>query len=221
MSTSFRYYVYAYLRPDGSPYYIGKGTGNRTTQKHSVKIPKDKSRIVFLEKNLSNVGACALERRYIEWYGRKNNGSGILRNVTAGGDGIDSVTSSEIMKKRHREKNSVYHTTEYKEKQSKIIRALHENEDSPYNTEEYKNLRREIMARLCENPEFRSKLVSQAKDYLVTSPTGQKHTINNLKKFCRDKNLSYNVMRSIPSGRKKSYKGWTCKQLSVPNSEIA
>jgi hypothetical protein len=82
------YYVYAYLRSDGTPYYIGKGKNKRAySTNHSIHLPKDKSLIVFLEKNLSNVGACALERRYIQWYGRKDLGTGILQNKTNGGDG--------------------------------------------------------------------------------------------------------------------------------------
>jgi len=95
------YYTYAYLREDRTPYYIGKGKGSRIYRKtRRIKPPKDKSRIIFLKQNLTEEEAFKHEIYMIAVFGRINLGTGILHNMTNGGEGGSGRVLSEETRRK-------------------------------------------------------------------------------------------------------------------------
>ena len=105
-----RFYTYAYLREDKTPYYVGKGKEDRAYYKRKGEVypPKDKSRIILLKQNLTEEEAFKHEIYMISVFGRKDLGTGILRNRTDGGEGVSNQGTpeqrSEIARKRNASK---------------------------------------------------------------------------------------------------------------------
>jgi hypothetical protein len=103
MDNERRFYTYAYLRADGTPYYIGKGQGKRAFERKKRKgapTPEDKSRILFLKTGLTEKEAFKHEIYMIAVFGRKDLGTGILRNLTDGGEGTTGWAKSEEMREK-------------------------------------------------------------------------------------------------------------------------
>lgn len=109
MSEEDLFYVYAYLRDDLTPYYIGKGSRDRAWKSHvrtngTNLLPKDPNKIVILKKFLSEAEAYDYESDLIKYYGRKDLGNGILQNRTDGGRGNEAGykhSKEAIEKLRH------------------------------------------------------------------------------------------------------------------------
>jgi hypothetical protein len=100
------YYTYAYLREDGTPYYIGKGKGDRAYRKvgKPCATPKDKSKIIRLKTNLTEEEAFKHEIYMISVFGRKDLGTGILLNKSDGGEGRSGYIPTEELKRNQSEK---------------------------------------------------------------------------------------------------------------------
>ncbi len=94
--------VYAYCRKDGTFYYIGKGRPYRPYQwrgKRGINPPKDRSRVIILHSGLAEKTSLDYEKKLILFYGRKDLGTGLLKNRTDGGEGTCGWVPSEEYRK--------------------------------------------------------------------------------------------------------------------------
>ena len=98
MKNPRRFYVYVYVRENGVPYYVGRGTGSRA-YKHSKRdacpAPLDKSLVKILAVNLTTEEANEWESDLIEILGRESLGTGCLVNKRDGGESMRNMVYPE------------------------------------------------------------------------------------------------------------------------------
>ena len=103
------FYVYAYLRKDGTPYYIGKGQGYRMHDRYGHPGLPPRDRRVKLKENLFEEEALQLEEELILKYGRKKyDKGGILYNMAIGGETRTVWRTLEEKKKSKSESDKRY-----------------------------------------------------------------------------------------------------------------
>ena len=222
------YYTYAYLREDGTPYYVGKGKGRRLYKKGKGEVgkPTDKSRIIFLKQNITEEEAIKHEIYMIAVFGRKDLGTGILRNKTNGGDGVSGYKPDEEMclsiskrMKGNQLAKGHTHSLETREKISKANKGITIPEERK---------KRISLAHIGKtiSEKTKQKLREHNVKYLyeITSPEGEIYTTNNLNYFCKSNGLDTAAMQRVCSGKQKSHTpkrkdrvpnaiGWTVRKL--------
>lgn len=109
-------YVYRHIRLDnGQPFYIGIGVDDLGTYKRAYSkanrnrvwintVNKAGYDIEILIDDISFELAKEKEREFISLYGRKDNGTGILCNLTDGGEGAHGVIVGEETRKKQSER---------------------------------------------------------------------------------------------------------------------
>jgi hypothetical protein len=127
------FYVYQYVTEDGTPYYIGKGSGKRIHRLHThTQLPTIDRRIIIVD-NLTNEEAKNIEKELITKYGRKIDG-GILDNIKINQwacavgwkhseETKQKISQGNLGKKRTSEQLKNYKGTTTKEHAEKIRQA--------------------------------------------------------------------------------------------------
>jgi hypothetical protein len=161
------FYVYLYLRnkdsdktPNGhrgTPYYVGKGLGNRAWITHGarIKVPFD-DHIQIIAYDLLDEQAKDLEKELIAKYGRIDLGNGILMNLTEGGEGVYG-TSEEVRAKRRASQRKTWATPEAREKKSEATKKV-------WSDPEYKSKRAATIREAWQDPKLRSNHAAKIKE---------------------------------------------------------
>lgn len=205
------FYVYAFLRssasntgPRLSPYYIGKGQGQRAYCKHRCGAPRptDLSFIVFVQKGLTEEEAFDLEKYCIALYGRVDLGTGILHNLTDGGEGRSGFTVSEDVRRRIAD-------AQKGEKSYHFGKNLSENTKKKI-SEAIRGEKHPLWGRT-HTQESKNKMAQKQLKYLyeLTDSNGDIYATDNLRDFTRQHDLNQGNLVKVIHGKKKSHKGWT------------
>ena len=209
------YYTYAYLREDKSPYYIGKGKGDRAykTRRKGINPPKNKSRIIKLKQNLIEKEAFRHEVYMISVFGRKDLGTGILHNKTDGGEGSSGSIRTNEQKNNLKHKNlgkTLSEETKRKISEARTGKLLSE-ETKRKMSKAKKNISEETRRKMSKAQKARRKISeSQIKyDYKIYSiKESTIYKTNNLNAFCRDNMLDRRHLIKSLNKTRKQHKGF-------------
>lgn len=98
------FYTYLWLRKDGTPYYVEKGFhGNNSNRAYRKGCPPRER--IKIQEWPDEATALAYEMYQIDFWGRKDLGTGILRNRTDGGEGTSGYRLTSEARENLRQKH--------------------------------------------------------------------------------------------------------------------
>jgi hypothetical protein len=205
-------YTYIYFDPsrDFEPFYVGKGNGRRykrhltrkdmhpMTHRIQKMLKENIEPIIKIIECSTDENALNLESALIRIFGRKDLNKGPLLNLTDGGENPPRLFGED---------NGFYgknHSDETKDKLRKARLG--------------KKLSKEVVEKMALGhrgiPCSEAAIASTAKRFLIIFPDGHEEEIINMRKFCRENDLSYRNMKRVLRGERKQHKGFKAIKLS-------
>jgi hypothetical protein len=212
-----RFYVYLWLRnknsehgPRLSPFYVGKGTGNRcyVDGGRPVFAPKDRSYIVTVQERLTEEEAFRLEQYCIKLYGRIDLGTGILHNRSDGGEGPSGMVVTE----KFRQMRSAAWGGENNPKFGGD--TLRGELNPMWGKQHSEETRQKIKAKNAAHygtteGKLANKLRAQKYLYELIDPAGEVYVTDNLWEFSQQYGLANASLNKVVHGKARHHKGWT------------
>ncbi len=211
-------YVYQHIRKDTNEiFYVGIGDTANHGRAHSskarnrhwhfitAKIPYE---VVILQDEISWEEACNAEIFLIEKLGRKDLGTGLLVNMTSGGDGLHNPSEEIRDKIRKKTKRSLIE--KYGEERAKEIIEKHAEKLRGRKRPEHSKLMKERMLNKQNNPMYGKKHTDEFKqskreEWLLNNP-GKNKSKEHLQKIS-------NSLKGKPS----PFKGMPSKKFTCPH----
>jgi hypothetical protein len=207
--------VYAYCRTDGTFYYVGKGKPERPfvwRGKRGINPPKDRSRVLILHHGLLEEVAFEYEKQLILFYGRKDLGTGLLKNKTDGGEGTSGYSHTEETKSVLRARTKEAHLKDLNEegKSKKSVKAAQVmNRTKHSERDEYG---RSLAGK-------KSNFAKQSRPLRVTNlKTGETLDFANSVEAGLALGLQSRPLRKVAAGERRKHKGHTAVYL--PDSSL-
>lgn len=192
-------YVYQHIRKDtNQPFYIGIGSdlnfyrANKFSERNEIweRIKKKTEILVeILHNNIEWGEACKIEIELIKKYGRINNKTGILSNMTDGGEGtLNKVINEDTRYLLGNGNRGKKRTEESKLKQSEVTKGVKKSKSHSEKIREYrigKKMSEETKRKISENSKGRSswnkgiKFSEESKLKMSNSKKGKKTSSDN------------------------------------------